>query len=229
MIRKITVKRVAPALAFILLLIALRISDIDQYFTFSAFNNSKAILFNFVQAHYAGSIFIFISLYIFLSTFVLPSTTVLTVAGGFLFGIVPGLMYVMIGAHLGALSGFFSGRYLFGNRLQKRFSKQLETFNRNIKDNAVSYLLTLRLIPIFPFSVINILAGLTKVDLFTFMWTTFVGIFPASFLYIYMGQKIGAAQTLSDIVSPTMLWALGGLGLLGLFPLILKKIRQKPL
>ena len=129
----------------------------------------------FVHDRYILSLFLFISLYIIATAFSIPGDIILTLAGGFLFGIAVATVIVNIGATAGAVLAFLSARYLVGDRLQEKYQGQLNRFNEELNLNGPRYLLTLRFIPVFPFFLINFLAGLTNIPLRTFVWTTSVG------------------------------------------------------
>ena len=156
----------------------------------------------------------------------IPGATILTLAAGFLFGFF-GIIYVNIGATIGAILAFLVARYLLGNWLQKRYGERFVSFNKEIAENGYNYLLTLRFIPLFPFFLVNIFAGITRIPLMTYVWTTMVGIAPASFVYIYAGRQLGAIDKPGDILSGQIMLAFVLLGLLALSPVFFKKLLKK--
>jgi len=135
-----------------------------------------------------------------------------------------GTVYVNIGATLGAIGSFLIARYLIGKSIQKRYEKKLTTFNNNIKKNGISYLLALRLVPIFPFFIVNNIAGFTNISLRTFTWTTSLGIIPGTIAFTFVGKQIDSIYSPKDILSNRMLIALLILTLLILLPVILKML-----
>jgi len=151
----------------------------------------------------------------------------LTLAGGFLFHLFPGIIYVNVAATVGATLGFLFARYILGNKVQEKYASQLERFNRELDENGHLYLLTLRLIPAFPFFLINLLAGLTKVSLKTFFWTTMVGILPGSLVYSFAGSQLNTIESVEDIFSGSIIAAFLALALFALLPVILKKLRTR--
>jgi uncharacterized membrane protein YdjX (TVP38/TMEM64 family) len=161
--------------------------------------------------------------YVLATALSLPGAIILTLAGGFLFGVAAGTFYVNIGATMGAILAFLSARYLLGDRLQEKYAKQLETFNREMDRNGTSYLLTLRLIPVFPFFLINFLSGLTKIRLWTFLWTTWLGIIPGTVVFAFAGQQLGSISSPADILSKNVIIAFLVLALFTLVPVILKR------
>jgi uncharacterized membrane protein YdjX (TVP38/TMEM64 family) len=156
----------------------------------------------------------------------IPGATILTLTAGFLFGFF-GIIYVNIGATIGAILAFLVARYLIGDWIQKRYGERFASFNREIAENGYNYLLTLRFIPLFPFFLVNIFAGITRVPLITYAWTTMVGIVPASFVYIYTGRQLGSIDHPGDILSWQIMLALVLLGLLVLSPVLIKKVMKK--
>jgi uncharacterized membrane protein YdjX (TVP38/TMEM64 family) len=182
---------------------------------------------DFKSDWYILFVLIFIVIYIIVVAMQLPGASFLTLGGGFLFGPLIGALYVNVGATLGATAAFFVARYILGSTLQEKFSKQLAKFNAEMDKNSALYLLTMRLIPAFPFFLINLLAGLTKIRARTFIWTTSLGIFPGSLVYAFAGSQLNRVKTLGDIMSPQVLMAFGFLILFSLIPIIVKKIVAK--
>ena len=137
-----------------------------------------------------------------------------------------GALYVNVAATTGATLAFLFARYIAGQSLQAKYGDRLARFNEELESNGWSYLLTLRFIPIFPFFLINLFAGLTNIRLRTFVWTTSVGIFPGSLIYAYAGQQLGTISAVKDIFSTKVLLAFLLLATLAVFPVIYKKIRK---
>ena len=131
-----------------------------------------------------------------------------------------------ISATTGATLAFLFARYIAGQALQRKYGDKIAKFNDDLERNGWSYLLVLRFIPIFPFFLINIFAGLTKIPLRTFVWTTSLGIFPGSLIYAYAGQQLGTIKTVKDIFSRTILLAFLLLAALAVFPVIYNKVKK---
>lgn len=216
-------KRVIVLLSFILLVILVRLTGAGSYLSFDALMEYKESLSTFVDTNYLLAVVAFILTYIIVIGTSIPGAAVLTLASGFLFGAILGTVYSNIGATIGATIIFFLTRYLFGDALQKRYEKQLRRFNKEIRDHGKNYLLMLRLIVVFPFFVINILAGLSKVPARTFVWTTSLGIIPGSFVYAYAGSQLYTIQGVSDILSGRIIVAIALLGVIAIVPVIYKK------
>jgi uncharacterized membrane protein YdjX (TVP38/TMEM64 family) len=123
-----------------------------------------------------------------------------------------------------------AARYLLRDWVEEKFGSRLSTVQEGFRKNAFSYLLTLRLIPLFPFFIVNLVAGLTRVHLMTYIAATTIGIVPGTFVYAYAGRQFGTINSLSEIASPRILGALTLLGLLTLIPVLYRKITaRKPI
>jgi uncharacterized membrane protein YdjX (TVP38/TMEM64 family) len=157
----------------------------------------------------------------------LPGAVILTLAGGFLFGSVLGTLFVNLGASTGAVLAFLASRYLLHDVVEQKFGKWLGPFQDGFAKNAFSYLLTLRLIPLFPFFVVNLVSGLTRVSVGTYAVATAIGIIPGSFVYAYAGRQLGSINTLKEIASPNVIGAFVLLGLFALIPIVYKKVTEK--
>ena len=153
----------------------------------------------------------------------IPVASIFTIGGGFLFGTLAGTVYTNIGATFGATCIFLLVRYYLGIYVQKRYQKQLKQFNDEFAANGTHYLLSVRLVSVVPFFIINVCAGLTNVTLMQFMITTAFGILPGSLVYSYAGQQLMHINTLSDIITLPVVLAFVALALLSLLPVIIKK------
>lgn len=219
-------KKILLLVFLVLAVITLRSSPLGSALTFENLQRNRQDLLSFVSAHYFLSVVSFISVYVIVAALSIPGALILTLAGGFLFGTIAGVLYVDVGATAGAVCAFLLARYLLGDRLQQKYRSQLAKFNGEMERNGVSYLLTLRLIAVFPFFLINFLAGLTKVPLKTFLWTTAVGIIPGSAVFAYAGQQLGSINSPEDILSKKVIAALAALGFITLAPIVWKRMRK---
>lgn len=179
-------KRIIVALCIVALIVMIRISGLHELLTFEMLRQCRNQLLSITEQNYFLTAGIFIIIYIAVVALSIPGAAVLSLTAGFLFGFW-GVIYVNIGATIGAILAFLVARYLIGDWLQTRYAEKLASFNKKIAENGYNYLLTLRLIPVFPFFLVNIFAGITRITLATFAWTTIVGIAPASFVFIYAG------------------------------------------
>ena len=219
-------KKIITAIIFVIAVLALRYSPLGSLLTFENLVQHRDELAAYVRDHYPSSVALFIVIYVVVVAFSVPGAVILTLAGGFLFNTLAATVYVNIGATAGAALAFLSARYLFGQRLQEKYERQLSAFNEEIRKNGPNYLLTVRFIPIFPFFLVNFLAGLTAIPLRTFYWTTSVGIIPGTAVYAFAGRQIGSLTSLSGILSKNILIALSALAVFSLVPVLLKKWRD---
>jgi len=205
----------------------LKYTAVGSYLTWDKLQANKMGLQAYVAAHYISAVFIFIGIYIAATALSVPGAFIITLAGGFLFTSLPATVYVNVGATCGAIIIFLISRYLLGETLQEKYGEKLNTFNKELDENGKSYLLMMRLIPVFPFWMINIFGGLTKIPLKTFAWTTALGIIPGSFVYAFAGSQLGTINSPKDILSGQILAALIFLGLLSVIPIVIKKIKGR--
>jgi uncharacterized membrane protein YdjX (TVP38/TMEM64 family) len=149
-------KRIIVALCIIVLIILIRFSGLHELLTVDMLRQCRNQLLSITANNYILTVGIFITIYIVVVALSIPGAVILSLAAGFLFGFW-GVLYVNIGATIGAILAFLVARYLIGNWLQTRYAEKLASFNKEIAENGYNYLLTLRLIPIFPFFLVNIL------------------------------------------------------------------------
>jgi uncharacterized membrane protein YdjX (TVP38/TMEM64 family) len=140
--------------------------------------------------------------------------------------VVPGLLFAVAGLTVGAVTAFLAARYILGGWIQERYKVPLAAFNEEMQRHGHYYLITLRVVPVLPFFLVNILAGLTKISLRRFAASTFIGLIPASFVYSFAGRRLAVINSPRDILSPGMIAALLLLGLLMLLPVILKNVER---
>jgi uncharacterized membrane protein YdjX (TVP38/TMEM64 family) len=186
---------------------------------------NKDRLLESVQGHYLPAVLIYIFLYMAVVALSIPGATAVTLTGGFLFGPFLSVLYINIGATAGATILFMAARYFFGEMIQKKYSEKLAKFNKEMEENGRNYLLTLRLIPVLPFFLVNLFPGLTNIPLRTFIWTTSLGIIPGSFAYAYLGYAGSTIQAGQGIPIQLIL-AMGFLGIISLIPVGLKHLKK---
>lgn len=201
--------------------------DFKQYLSLEALKANRDRLLTFAEANYAVAVALFVGLYILQTAFSLPGGAILTLAGGFLFGSVLGTIYVNLGATTGATLAFLASRYLLRDWVESKFGHRLGPIQKGFSQNGFSYLMTLRLIPAFPFFLVNLLSGLTRVSLGIYVLATAIGIIPGSFVYAYAGRQLGTINSLGEIASPHVLLAFTLLGLLALLPILYRKFNPK--
>jgi len=169
----------------------------------------------------------FVGLYAAAVALSLPIATLLTLLGGFLFGAIQGTIMVVSAATIGATIIFLVAKTSLGTTLREKAGPLYDKVEGNMKDNAMGYLFFMRLVPVFPFVVVNILPALFNVPLRIFMITTFFGILPGSAVYVYFGQQLGEINALNDLARPELLLAFALLGVFALIPTLYTQYKNK--
>ena len=201
--------------------------DLGQYLTLTGLKENLESLKTFYAENTLLMILGFIAVYIVVVALSLPGATILTLCAGAIFGAVSGTLVVNVGATIGATLAFLVARFLLRDWVEKRFGEKLQPLNEGFSKNAINYILFLRLVPLFPFFLVNLLSGLTKVKLPIYFIGTMVGILPGSFVYANAGSNLAKINSLSDIASPGVLGAFALLGVFALIPSIYKRIKNK--
>lgn len=197
--------------------------DLESYFSLEALQENRDDLRAYTNANYTLAVGIFVAVYILQTTFSLPGGAIMTITGGFLFGSVFGTFFVAVGATIGATIAFFAARYVFRDWIENKFGARIAPIQSGFAKNAFNYLLTLRLIPLFPFFLVNLVSGLTRMNVGTYVIGTGIGILPGSFVFAFAGQQLGSINSLREIASPQVLLAFTLLGLLALLPIVYQK------
>jgi uncharacterized membrane protein YdjX (TVP38/TMEM64 family) len=166
----------------------------------------------------------FVALFLLIGLFLLPGATLLSVFSGALFGLPLGPLLVTLGSTLGAVLAFFVARYILRDWVEERYGEKLHPIHEGLCENGIHYLLVLRLIPLFPFFLVNIAMGVSPISWKVFMVGTLLGKLPATWVYANAGSHLASLRTLSDITSPGLLGALTLLGFLALTPVIYKQV-----
>jgi uncharacterized membrane protein YdjX (TVP38/TMEM64 family) len=172
-----------------------------------------------VEAHLAAALAAYLALYVVVTALSLPFATWLSLLGGALFGRWLGTAAVSVGATLGATLAFLSSRYLFRDAVQRRFGQRLQGINRGIERDGAWYLLTLRLLPVFPFFLVNLGMGLTPIPTATYALASWLGMLPMTFVFVNTGTELASLTSPRGIVSPSVLVSLS---LVALLPLLLR-------
>ena len=158
--------------------------------------------------------------------FSFPGAAILTLTGGAIFGPWMGSLAVNIGATIGATLAFLAVRFLLRDWAEKKFGDKLKPFNDGFSKNAVNYILFLRLVPLFPFFLINLVSGLTSVNLRVYFFGTMFGTIPGTFIYANAGSNLASINSIGDIVSTDVLGSLTLLGVFTLVPTVYKKVKK---
>ncbi|WP_217533491.1 TVP38/TMEM64 family protein [Vibrio metschnikovii] len=167
---------------------------------------------------------LFLAIYVLVTALSLPGAAVMTLAAGALFGLWWGTLIVSFASTIGATCAFLVARYLLKETVQRRFGERLQALNHGVEKDGAFYLFTLRLVPLFPFFLINILMGLTTLRAVTFYWVSQVGMLAGTLVYVNAGTQLAQLESLGGILSPAILFSFA---LLGIFPLVAKKVVEK--
>lgn len=212
-------------LAVVLLFIAVFFAlDLGQYFSLEYLKANQVRFDEFYAENPALTVLVFFLVYVAVTGLSLPGAAIMTMAAGALFGLLTGLLIVSFASSIGATLAFLFSRFLLRDSIQNRFSKQLAAINDGIERDGAFYLFTLRLVPAFPFFVINLVMGLTPIKTATFYWVSQVGMLAGTVVFVNAGTQLGQLETLSGILSPGII---ASFVLLGVFPLIAKAIIGK--
>lgn len=212
-------KKILILLVIVALIACFFIFDLQQYLDFSYIKSKQQDIANYYQANPIQCVLIFFSVYVIATSFSLPGASILSLLAGAIFGLLLGSILVIFAATIGATVAFWLSRYLLGNSVQARYADKLKTINEGVKKDGAFYLLTLRLLPVFPFFVINVLMGLTPIRTLTYIVTSFFGMLAGTIIYVNVGTQLANLDSLSGILTPKI-W--GAFILLAIFPWIAK-------
>lgn len=215
--------KIGLIIVIMLAILAFFFYDIQQYATLDYIKAKQQNIFEYYKQNIFFVLVLFIFLYVLVTALSLPVATFLTLLGGALFGFSTGLIIVSFASTIGATLAFLMARFLAQNYVQKYYKKQLSKINKKFKSEGAFYLFALRLVPVFPFFIINVVMGLMTIKTWTFYWVSQLGMLPGTIVYVYAGTQLAQIETFSDITTPSMLIAFA---LLGLFPLIAKNFVQ---
>ena len=235
-VRRAVIRRWLPLAAIVALIVAAFASGAHEYVTLTALRENREWLEAQVAASLGLAAATFIVLYAAATAASLPTGTVLTLTGGFLFGPWIGALLTVTGATIGAVGIFLAASTALGGALKARLEKSggaLAAMEKGFRDDALFYLLFLRLTPIFPFFVVNLAPAFLGVRLPLYAWTTFVGIFPGTLVYTFIGAGLGKAlegtaePSLENLVSTEILLGLGGLGAMSLLAVVVRRVMRR--
>jgi len=224
---KFTRRQIIVFIAIVLALIGLKLSGLMNYFSLETLKENREHLKAIVDHSYILAVLLYILAFIIGVLSPLPLPALLTITGGFLFGVLPGIIYACIGATLGSILSFLIFRAFFGDKLQKRYAKQLKSFNHNMTLYGSNYILGVHFIGLIPFFIINALASLTSISLFNFTWTTAVGVIPSSIIFAFMGQKLSSVNSVYELFTPGVIIMFVILVLFSVLPVAWRKYKAK--
>ena len=195
--------------------------DLGQYLSLDQFKAQQAEIIaakDAAPALYIGGFFL---LYVGVTALSLPGAAIMSLIAGALFGVVTGTILVSFASTIGATLAFLSSRFVLRDWVQGKFGDRLKAIDDGIARDGAFYLFTIRLIPLFPFFVVNLVMGLTRISARTFYWISQIGMLPATIVFVNAGTQIGANDSTAGLLSPTLI---GSFVLLGLFPWIARML-----
>ncbi len=207
--------------------------DLHTYLSFESLKDHREFLQDFVKERFVLAILIFFFTYVGVVALSLPGAGIMSITSGFLFGTLLGTVVAVSAATLGATLIFLIAQSALGESLQKKAGPWLEKMRVGFQENAFNYLLTLRLVPVFPFFIINLVPAFLGVNLRDYFLATAIGIIPGAFVYVSVGTGIGSifdkgdAFSVGSIMTPEILIALVGLALLSFIPIIVKYFKNR--
>ena len=198
------------------LVVAFFALDLKQYLSIEFFQSKRAAIDAYYQAHPVQTAAIFFAVYVVVTGLSLPGAAILTLVAGALFGLLWGVVIVSFASTIGATLAFLASRYLLRDWVQGKFGDKLKTINQGVEREGAFYLFALRLVPAFPFFLINLVMGLTNMRTLTYFWVSQVGMLAGTIAYVYAGTQLGQFKISAGLVAAFVI--------LGIFPLVAKKV-----
>lgn len=215
------IQKIAIVAAIVILVVLFKMFGLGQYLSLSYLKASRDSFAQLYVQHRLAVVAVYMLIYIIATALSLPGAVVLTLAGGALFGLLAGIVIISFASTIGATLACLVSRFVLRDWVQNRFGNKLKTINRGVREEGPFYLFTLRLIPVFPFFVINLAMGMTRMPLRTFYWVSQLGMLPGTIVYVNAGKELGKIDSLGGILSPSLL---ASFAILGLFPIAVKKL-----
>lgn len=200
---------------------AVYIFDLQQYLTLDSIKAQQSSLTETFKSNPVVFVTVFVLVYIAMAAFSLPIITLMTLLAGAIFGLLLGTIIVSFASTIGATLAFLASRFLLRDWVQEKLGSKLRAINEGVEKDGAFYLFTMRLVPAFPFFVINLLMGLTRIKTATFYWVSQIGMFLGTIVYVNVGTQLAQLESLKGILSPTLI---GSFVLLGVLPLIARKV-----
>lgn len=197
------------------------------HFDFQTLKAHRQELLDYTNQHYTVMLIAVLVVYTLATAVSFPMGIVMTFAVGFLFGRWVGTAIVVLAASVGATLAFLSARYLFADAARRRMGPMLQRLSRGFEKDAFNYILFTRLVPVFPFWLMNLVPAFTPVPARTFFFATLIGIMPGTFVFANVGESLARIESPRDLVGPQTLLALALLGSMSLVPIVIKKLRTR--
>lgn len=220
-------RKILILLAFAAVVAGFYLLDLGEYLTLESLKANRAHLETLRAGHAVLFAAVFVLVYVAQTAFSLPGAAVLSLASGAIFGVLQGTLYVVSGATAGAVLAFLVSRTLLRDWVVGKFGSRMEGIDRGLRENGLSYLLFLRLVPAFPFFLVNLACGVTGLPLRTYALGTLFGIMPGSLVFVNAGASLAAIESVSQVASPRVLGSFALLGLFALLPTILNFVKKR--
>ncbi len=214
-------KKILIVMALVIAIASYFLFDLGQYLSLEGIKNVAASADAYYQDNPALVIGLFFLAYVAVTAASLPGAAVMTLAAGALFGVVTGTILVSFASTIGATLAFLASRYVLRDTIESKFGQRLKTMNEGLERDGPFYLFTIRMIPLFPFFVVNLMMGLTRIKTWTYAWVSQIGMLLGTIVYVNAGTQLAQLDSLSGIASPTVI---GSFVLLGIMPWIAKAI-----
>jgi len=228
------IQRFGPLIVIAILAVVFFSSGAHRYLTLESLKENYVALQSFVADHFATALFIFTFSYVLVTATSLPGATLMSLVGGFLFGVAVGVLAVIVGATLGATIIFLIARTALGDSIRNRAGPLIQKLEDGFQENAFSYLLLLRLIPLFPFFIVNIAPAVFGVKTRTFFLATLIGIIPGVFAFVSAGNGLGAVlesggdlKLAGLLTQPAILTPIIALSVLAIIPIIYQRMMAR--
>ena len=199
----------------------------QKYLNLETLKANRDALIQYAEQHYALALLIGFLIYTVSTALSLPGGLILSLAVGLVFGRWAGTVLIVFAATLGATLVFLAARYLFANMARKKIGGLAQKINVGFTKDAFNYLLFLRLVPLFPFWLVNLAPAFTNVSLKTYVSATAIGILPGTFVFANLGQNLGRISSTKDLLTPPIIGAFVLLGVFALIPVLYKKFKAK--
>jgi len=220
-------RKILILLAFVVVVAAFHFLGLGKYLTLESLKVNRAALENLRLGHTVLFAAAFVLVYIVQTAFSLPGAAILSLAAGAVFGVLQGTLFVVAGATIGAILAFLVSRTLLRDWVVRKFGGRMEGIDRGLRENGLSYLLFLRLVPAFPFFLVNLACGVTGLPLRTYALGTLFGIIPGSLVFVNAGASLAAIESVRQVASPRVLGSFALLGLFALLPTIINAVKKR--
>jgi len=215
------IKKIAILIFIAFLIVAVKIFHLDQYLTLSYLKGSLEELKALYENHKLMVITCYFTVYVLTTSLSIPGASPLSIAGGAIFGFWVTTIVVSFASTIGATLACFVSRFLLRDWIQNKFGDKIVKVNEGIEKEGAFYLFTLRLIPVFPFWMINLVMGLTNMSLFKFYWVSQIGMLPGTMVFVNAGKELAKIESIKGILSPSLIVSFA---LIGIFPITVKKL-----